>query len=129
MTDIPITCGCNGQTYLYSSQEEMKHFLTKTHQDWVKADSANLHENILIQCPCNGETFNFYTQLVHLKSLEHKTWQAKGDNKNIMPFICQCSFIVPYGKLTAHRQTDLHSIPTFDISRKQPWKLSERIIS
>lgn len=128
MFDILITCGCNNQTYRYTPQGEMNHFRTETHQNWIKADSANLHEKILIQCPCNGEVFSFYTQLAHLKSPTHKAWQEIDDRKNIMPFICQCSFIIPYVKLAAHRQSDLHVIPTFDITRKEPWRLSERVL-
>lgn len=127
MFDTIIKCGCNGQTYLYTPQGVMNHFRTETHQNWIKADSANLHENILVQCPCNGEIFSFYTQLAHLKTSAHKAWQNIDDRKNIMPFICQCSFIVPYGKLATHREYDLHIVPTFDITRKEPWKVYDRV--
>jgi len=127
MQDILITCGCNRQTYRYTPQGEMNHFRTETHQNWIKKDSANLHESILVQCPCNGETFSFYSQLAHLKSPEHKQWQEVDGRKLAMPFICQCSFIVPYGKLTEHRKSELHVIPTFDVVNRGPWRVSERV--
>ena len=120
-----ITCGCNGKQYLFSESTETEHFKTKKHQVWIRLDSKNLYEQIIIDCPCGGN-FHLFTQLKHLKSPEHQKWQSIRNNKEVMPFICQCSFIVPYQKLKEHRASDLHVIPEFDIERKSPWRLADR---
>jgi hypothetical protein len=125
MESVYVTCGCSDKKYQYSASAESRHFKTVKHQSWIREDSAHVYEQIEIECPCGG-SFDLFTQLQHLKSPNHQKWQSIGSNKDMMPFICQCSFIVPYGQLKEHRSSAQHVIPTFEIERKSPWKISER---
>lgn len=118
MEAVQFKCGCDGEVYSYTYQEAITHFRSKVHQDWIKRDSANLHDNIKIVCPCGGEDFSYYSQMLHLKTARHKLWQNIGDRKYTMPFICGCSLIVPYNLLTAHRGSEDHVIPDFEILRR-----------
>ena len=116
--ETKVTCGCNGKTYTYTEFEELLHFKSVVHINWIVKDSSNLYENIIIHCPCGSE-FNLYNQINHLKSQRHRIWQGVGNSIALMPFICTCSFITPYSNLNNHRQSDLHFIPNFRVERKK----------
>lgn len=115
--EVMIICGCNSfKSYKYSNLVQERHYNSKCHQDWIVQNSENLYTGIKVICPC-GKPFDYYTQLQHLKSTEHQLWQnVSSDRMQMMPFICGCSNIVPYGKLKEHRVS--HIIPNFVINNR-----------